>query len=217
MGALPRSLVIALAVSVFSTSAPDTASAQAGCWSVGCGSNNTCGSTYYAGYKNCCCSQTGCGPNNVCDSCLQYCLRTCNTSCTSCADCKKAAFAEARETFQLPPDAVNIARRHSVVAATIIEAMSENGTMPLYSQLVQGGTRLLGYQAGFAANVVAKSRSVELQILFLEDKTFGPLPDPITFRMDSAGSAFLTGLEPEVRQALEEQLLLLDMPCPPEA
>jgi hypothetical protein len=95
--------------------------------------------------------------------------------------------------------------------------MSEHGTMPLYSQFVRGGTRLPGYQVGFAANVVATSNAVELYILFLEDRTSGPIPEHISFKIDSAGNASLATLTPQMRQAIEEQLSLLGSPCSPEA
>lgn len=191
-----------------------TASAQT-CMGVGCTPQNTCSSVQAGGgsSRNCCC-QPQCGPEG-CYACIQSCYLSCAyTQCPACDSPLCGGGSPLAERFTVSPESIAAASEVDRVAAIVLQGRSVGGTVPMYSEIVTGGTNIFGDQIGFSAKIVADSNHLTMDIAFnLGDSDAASLPPDVRFEMDSSGAMNVGPLLPDARLRIEHALAARRIPC----
>jgi hypothetical protein len=182
------------------------------CRGVGCTSTNQCSSVNASSERNCCC-EPQCGPSG-CYACLQSCTLNCAYACPQCGSplCGSGAIA-AGAVFTVSPEWIASASTANAVAGIVLQGRSQGGRVPLYSEVVSGGTNIFGEQVGFTVNMAADQNGVALDIAFNREAHRIPTPESVTFRMDAAGNITVSPLSPEARARLEQGLAVSSVPC----
>lgn len=184
------------------------ASAQT-CMGVGCNAQNTCSPVQAQDARNCCC-QPQCGPGG-CYACLQSCYLSCAYSqCPACDNPLCGGGSAGASGFAVSRESIAAASEVDRVAAIVLQGRSVGGTVPMYSELVTGGTNIFGDQIGFSANIIADSNHLTMDIAFNGGAS---LPMDVRFELDSSGAMSVAPLPPGARMQMEQARAARQMPC----
>lgn len=202
-----KSLRMSMAVS-FMLCLSSAADAENQCIGVRCSLSNMCEKTGGDTERPCCC-QPQCGPEG-CYACIQSCLWPCTGEFCPPSPCSHPSWSGpmlANGGFSLSEALMRSASDGHIVVGMILRARSMNLTVPVYSQVVAGGTSVFGEQVGFRANVHAEPTRIAVELVFEHmDAKAAPLPGNIRFEMDQNGNASVSRLSPAALRAFDEAI-----------